>query len=94
MPTSSRSCSSVQLTMNSEIVCQVLEVLEDLLLVSYRTNNKVFQGVLLDATRRLVVFQGVLLDATRRLVIFQGVLLDATRRLVIFQGVLLDATCR
>ncbi len=52
MPTSSRSCSSVQLTMNSEIVCQVLEVLEDLLLVSYRTNNKVFQGVLLDATRR------------------------------------------
>jgi hypothetical protein len=47
--------------MNSEIVCQVLEVLEDLLLVSYRTNNKVFQGVLLDATRRLVVFQGVLL---------------------------------
>jgi hypothetical protein len=42
--------------MNSEIVCQVLEVLEDLLLVSYRTNNKVFQGVLLDATRRLVVF--------------------------------------
>ena len=51
MTGSSRTCG--KLAVNSEIVCRVQAVLEDLILVSYQANdNRVFQGVLLDSTRR------------------------------------------
>jgi hypothetical protein len=47
------SRKSVKLEVSGEIVCKVQAVLDDLILVSYQANNnKVFQGVLLDSTRR------------------------------------------
>jgi hypothetical protein len=47
------SRKSVKLEVSGEIVCKVQAVLDDLILVSYQANNnKVFQGILLDSTRR------------------------------------------
>lgn len=39
---------------NSQILVNVEEALEDLIVVSYSSDNKKFQGVLLDSKKRLV----------------------------------------
>lgn len=45
------------LGMEAEILCRVQQALEDLIVVSYHAHNgKVFQGVLLDATKRNIPF--------------------------------------
>ena len=42
-----------KILINSEILCHVQHVLEDLIVVTFSgPNNKLFQGVLLDATKR------------------------------------------
>ena len=42
-----------KISINSEILCQVQHALEDLIVVTFSgPNNKVFQGVLLDSTKR------------------------------------------
>ena len=42
-----------QISVNSEILCTVQHVLEDLIVVTFISpNNKPFQGVLLDSTKR------------------------------------------
>lgn len=46
-----------KITINSEILCQVQHALEDLIVVSFLgPNNRVFQGVLLDSTKRNIPF--------------------------------------
>ena len=41
------------ITRNSEILCKVQHILEDLIVVTFiAPNNKPFQGVLLDSTKR------------------------------------------
>jgi len=50
-----KNISKIQV--NSEILCQVQHALEDLIVVSFSgPNNKVFQGVLLDSTKRNIPF--------------------------------------
>ena len=47
------SKKNCKLSTNSEIVCKLEAALDDLLVVSYQSpNNKLYQGVLLDASQR------------------------------------------
>lgn len=48
----SETCSGVKILKNSKIVVNVEEALQDILVVTYSLENKLFQGVLLDSTKR------------------------------------------
>ena len=49
----SRGCDGKNITVNSEILCTVQHKLDDLMVVRFTdSNNKSYQGVLLDSTKR------------------------------------------
>lgn len=48
------TCTEFNLLKNSKILVNVEEALQDILVVTYALENKLYQGVLLDSTKRLV----------------------------------------
>lgn len=44
--------TGLQILKNSKIVVNVEEALQDVLVVTYTSENKLFQGVLLDSSKR------------------------------------------
>lgn len=48
------SHSQIKIVKNSQILVNVEEALQDILVVSYTFENKLYQGVLLDSTKKWV----------------------------------------
>jgi hypothetical protein len=46
------SHSQIKIVKNSQILVNVEEALQDILVVSYTFENKLYQGVLLDSTKK------------------------------------------